>query len=202
MVLSIRTAKILRLHFARFFTITSTHTICENKQNRPKRMYEWSGDDIEDLEQYRKGGFYPTYIADEIQNGRYRIVHKLGFGSFSTVWLAQDQHENRLVSLKFLRADTARETAESQILLHLRASHSGHAFVLGLLDEFEVESPNGSHRCLVTEALGPSIGTVIYESSGNRLPRHISRAVAAQCVKGLAYLHSCGVVHGGTYLLS
>lgn len=59
---------------------------------------------------------------------------------------------------------------------------------------------NGYHRCIVTEALGPSVAAVKYEPEGNRLPRHISHIVATQCAKGLAYLHSCGIVHGGAYI--
>lgn len=36
-------------------------------------------------EQYCGGGYHPVYISDEIHSGRYRIVHKLGYGSYSTV---------------------------------------------------------------------------------------------------------------------
>lgn len=156
------------------------------------------GPDVESVEQYKPGGYCPVDVADEIHNSRYRVIYKLGFGSFSTVWLAEDRHDNRLVALKFLRADTARDTAECQILQHLRASHPGHPFVVDLLDQFTVESENGSHLCLVSEVLGPSIGSVMYESSDNSLPWGICRTVAAQCVRGLAHLHSCGVIHGGT----
>jgi hypothetical protein len=44
----------------------------------------------EDLEDYRKGGYHPVAIGDKFSNGRYVIVRKLGWGHFSTVWLARD----------------------------------------------------------------------------------------------------------------
>lgn len=41
--------------------------------------------DTEELEMYRKGGFHPVHLGDLYDEGRYRIVHKLGAGGFSTV---------------------------------------------------------------------------------------------------------------------
>ncbi|KAF8824536.1 hypothetical protein HHX47_DHR8000383 [Lentinula edodes] len=68
-------------------------------------------DEVEDAEDYRPGGFHPMYIGDEFANGRYGIIHKLGFGRSSTVWLARDrqctQGSGKLVTLKALRADAS-----------------------------------------------------------------------------------------------
>ena len=44
----------------------------------------------EDLEDYRPGGYHPVRIGDDFNDGRYTIVRKLGWGHFSTVWLARD----------------------------------------------------------------------------------------------------------------
>ncbi|SCO82500.1 uncharacterized protein FRV6_06713 [Fusarium oxysporum] len=55
----------------------------------------------EDINLYPKGFYYPTSISDIIV-GRYCIIHKLGHGVFSTVWVAQDMTEDRDVALKIL----------------------------------------------------------------------------------------------------
>ena len=47
-------------------------------------------EDEEDLEDYRPGGYHPVSIGDEFNNSRYVVVRKLGWGHFSTVWLARD----------------------------------------------------------------------------------------------------------------
>ena len=39
---------------------------------------------------YRPGGFHPIALGDTLKDGRYKIHHKLGYGGFSTVWLARD----------------------------------------------------------------------------------------------------------------
>ena len=46
--------------------------------------------DAEPLERYRKGGYHPTHLRDHFKDGRYRIIHKLGWGAYATVWLAKD----------------------------------------------------------------------------------------------------------------
>jgi hypothetical protein len=42
---------------------------------------------IENVNAYVPGGFHPIIIGDVLGNGRYKILHKLGSGGFSTVWL-------------------------------------------------------------------------------------------------------------------
>lgn len=39
---------------------------------------------------YDKGGYHPVTIGETFCDGRYLIVRKLGWGHFSTVWLAHD----------------------------------------------------------------------------------------------------------------
>jgi serine/threonine-protein kinase SRPK3 len=44
----------------------------------------------EEIQQYRPGGYHPVRLDDCLKDGQYQILQKLGFGSFSTVWLARD----------------------------------------------------------------------------------------------------------------
>lgn len=48
-----------------------------------------SDEEQEDATQYCRGGYHPVAIGD-IFDERYRIVRKLGWGHFSTVWLCKD----------------------------------------------------------------------------------------------------------------
>lgn len=48
-----------------------------------------SDEEQEDDTQYCRGGYHPVVIGD-VFDGRYRVVRKLGWGHFSTVWLCRE----------------------------------------------------------------------------------------------------------------
>jgi serine/threonine-protein kinase SRPK3 len=162
-------------------------------------VYYGHDDGAEELEEYCLGGFHPVHLGDEYAEGRYRIVHKLGVGSYSTVWLARDSQKDRYVAVKILLARFSNHSSEGEILRIFRGSRpddTGKRYVHQLDDEFHIDGPNGRHLCLVSEPARCEVETL---RDGKMLPLEVARAVAAQAILGLRYIHSCGVVHGGTY---
>lgn len=157
--------------------------------------------DLEDFEDYTTGGFHPVVIGDTFQDGRYEVVHKLGFGGYSTIWLAQDNRLQRYVSLKVLVASESSKSAEADIirLLHTGSdpSHLGEQFMPRLLDGFSLEGPNGTHICLVQEPAGCSLAASKEKSVNFMFPVETARSIAAQLIMGVSYLHSRGICHGG-----
>ena len=166
-------------------------------QSRP--VYNWQ-DDVEDLEDYRWGGYHPIRLGDELSNRRYQVIHKLGYGSYSTVWLVRDRVEKRYVSLKVTTARYSELSPEAKIRNCLRFGdlhHPGRPFVLSPLHEFYIDGPNGRHLCLVSEVAGPSILEVKEAAEHGMLPIEAAQNITAQLALGLSYVHSCGVIHGG-----
>ena len=53
----------------------------------------------EGIPDYKIGGYHPVHVG-EIMINRYVVVQKLGWGHFSTVWLARDLKFNTYVALK------------------------------------------------------------------------------------------------------
>ncbi|KZV92420.1 kinase-like protein [Exidia glandulosa HHB12029] len=90
---------------------------------------EWEmTEDEEDYEDYVKGGYHPVHIGDTFADGRYLVVRKLGWGHFSTVWLAEDTKTNRHVALKVVKsASRYTETALDEIKLLQRTISSSSA---------------------------------------------------------------------------
>ncbi|PWY88291.1 protein kinase [Aspergillus heteromorphus CBS 117.55] len=161
-------------------------------------VYQWQ-EYVEDLECYQPGGYHPTHIGDQHCNGRYEVVHKLGWGSYSTVWLARDHKESRYVALKIIVASSSENCSEGRILRGLaagKADHPGKSFVSSLLDEFFIDGPNGRHLCIVSEAAGCSLDRSKNGSSTWLFPADVARAISAQLLLGLEFIHSCGIVHG------
>jgi hypothetical protein len=81
--------------------------------------------DTEDLEMYRPGGFHPVHLGDYYAGKRYRIVHKLGAGGFSTVWLARDEIKNAWIALKITAADESTTVKAKSLLSRTAAKGCG-----------------------------------------------------------------------------
>ncbi|KAJ2842434.1 serine/threonine protein kinase, CMGC, partial [Coemansia erecta] len=107
--------------------------------------------DEEDIEDYRKGGYHPVKVGDSFKDGRYKVVRKLGWGHFSTVWLAYDHVKDIHVALKIVKsAAHYTEAALDEIELcsrtmTIREPHVGRDYVAKMLDSFEYSGPNGRH---------------------------------------------------------
>ncbi|KAH4233109.1 hypothetical protein HBH98_203070 [Parastagonospora nodorum] len=163
-------------------------------------------EDIEPFERYAPGGYYPVRIDEQFASSRYRIVHKLGYGASSTTWLALDKHSTNFVAMKFAVAELRRPFGNA-ILKILRGTNgrfhdadAGITIIPELLDEFQVEGPDihgirRKHHCLVTTLARMSISEA-RDASYNRLFQPlVARAIAAQLIQAIAFMHSRGVVH-------
>lgn len=74
-----------------------------------------------------------------------------------------------------------------------------------LLDDFQHEGPNGKHQCLVFEAMGATAASLVEELPENkpkmygkveRYPKRVAKKILLHALRGLAFLHRNGVVHG------
>jgi serine/threonine-protein kinase SRPK3 len=169
-------------------------------------------DVIEDIEEYQPGGYHPISVGDTFDHGRFRVLHKLGFGGSSTVWLARDQREegdrSRIVTLKAMRADVSSskvpsEIPELTISQKLRASLPPSESVdFQTVDHhFFLQGPNGSHLFLIFPLAGPSILAMSASpgrtAGSRRLRADLARKVAKQTAMIIHRMHCIGVVHGG-----
>lgn len=161
----------------------------------PWKYFPFELGECEDLENYEPGGFHPVHLGDVYDHDRYRIVHKLGFGGFSTVWLAEDVTGPEWVALKIVAArESPSYEARSVIASHLDIPAS-RLFAI-VKRKFWIDGPNGSHLCLVLPALGPNLSTL---SRGifSRLNPNFAKDVSLQAAQALVQLHSNGLCHGG-----
>ena len=59
----------------------------------PEREYQsgFFDESMEYPDDYGPGKLHPVYLGDCFKAERYKVIRKLGAGSFSTVWLARDR---------------------------------------------------------------------------------------------------------------
>ncbi|RDW93490.1 uncharacterized protein DSM5745_00812 [Aspergillus mulundensis] len=155
--------------------------------------YHWING-AEELERYEPGGYHPVMIGDKLHN-RYSIVDKLGYGGYSTVWLARDTETGHYVALKVGTADSDSVTREINTLRCLASP--GHEAIPTVLDDFELEGPNGRHRCYSTSVAACNLQDA---SFSELFPIDVARAISGRLVLAVAYLHENGFVHGDLHL--
>lgn len=156
----------------------------------------------EDLKDYVPGGYHTCYIGETYKNNKYTLVRKLGWGHFSTVWLARDNDKQCHVAMKIVRsAKHYTDTAVDEIKLLDRVTtsdlhHPGHEHVIQLLDTFTHRGPNGVHVCMVFEVLGENLLGLIRRYKHRGIPVVFVKQIAKQLLSALDFLHRmCGVIH-------
>ncbi|KAL6914795.1 hypothetical protein FSST1_012555 [Fusarium sambucinum] len=191
-----------RLVLANGYLINS---ICQQRLNLSRYHYSkmltfthTSGIDAEPVERYKPGGYHPITLYETLKDDRYKVLHELGYGGYSTTWAAMDQKTNSYVAVKVIVADPP-VTTELNVLEAVSAlpkTHPGSCHIIQLLDHFTVDGPNGSHECLVMEIAGPNVQDSLGAYRYNGLPATLAKVVAKQVLQGLDFLAVYGIAHG------
>ncbi|KAI3823281.1 hypothetical protein L1987_04715 [Smallanthus sonchifolius] len=160
---------------------------------------DYSSED-EGTEDYRRGGYHAVRIGDTFKHSRYVVQRKLGWGHFSTVWLAWDTHKSRYVALKVQKgAQHYTEAAMDEITILKQIAEGDpddKKCVVKLLDHFKHSGPNGQHVCMVFEYLGDNLLTLIKYSDYRGIPLHKVKEICYHILGGLDYLHQqLSIIH-------
>ncbi|KZV69430.1 kinase-like protein [Peniophora sp. CONT] len=159
--------------------------------------HESLGFPSENIDAYVPGGLHPVKLGSILHgtNTSYRVVNKLGSGSFATVWLVQYLDKTRWAAMKICRADSP-PVHEVEILRHLHAGLTA-VHLPALLDTFSFGGPNGTHTAVVTEVVATMEDALNrVRTSGSATLKDIVRTATA----AVAHLHASGVAHGDLHL--
>ena len=177
----------------------------------------------EGLEDYHEKGYHPVHIG-EILLDRYVLIQKLGWGHFSTAWLAFDKKFKNYVAIKIQKSDkNCIEAAydEVEILQELEKHNTEpkwvesikkywadqpekikngvtthHSQIVQLLNSFIFRGPNGNHFCMVFEIMGVTLLDLIKRYNYKGIPIPLVRIITKQILIGLDFLHRmCGIIH-------
>ncbi|KAF2225825.1 kinase-like domain-containing protein [Elsinoe ampelina] len=159
---------------------------------------------------FATGDYYPVHPGTLYDN-RYKVVAKLGFGTTSTVWLAQDLKRRldplhwlrpKYTVLKFLTASASSnatvvgEVASSNQLSTGNPSHLGKQYLRLPLRTFDLWWSGRKYPCLVQEPMRESLGSFRRHFPDRCVPRQLIRPVLEILLQGLDYMHRCcGLIH-------
>lgn len=143
----------------------------------------------------------PAKIGQTL-NDRYRILAKLGYGAYSTVWLTRDQRTDQYSSIKICVRDESKASPvanEVSLLRHMATCSTDHtgAELTRLADEiFHVDG----HSCIAMKPHACSLQQLQHMLVGSKVQRQFMSAVVVRlllCVNRLQL--ECGVAHTGMF---
>ncbi|PGG99066.1 CMGC/SRPK protein kinase [Helicocarpus griseus UAMH5409] len=155
---------------------------------------------------YHRKHYYPVKIG-QVFNNRYRIIAKLGYGAYSTVWLAWDERNQKYVSLKVsIQTDKSGASPVLNEVCMLRRlkqcaekDHPGLGFTRLADDIFEIDGVSGGggrHYCIASKPQGNSVRTLQETFPDAKLPKLLVKSLIHRLFFAVNWLHaSCGVVH-------
>ena len=177
----------------------------------------------EGLSDYKVNGYHPVHIG-EVLLERYIIMQKLGYGHFSTAWLALDTKYGNYVAIKIQKAkqqyiDAAYD--EVEILQELGKHNfdkewikslkeyykddkekladietAENSKVVQLLNSFIHHGQNGRHFCMVFEIVGVTLLEIMKRYNYKGIPLPYIRTICKQILIGLDFLHRmCHIIH-------
>ncbi|XP_068647526.1 uncharacterized protein [Aristolochia californica] len=154
----------------------------------------------EGTDDYRRGGYHAVRVGDSFKGEAYVVQSKLGWGHFSTVWLAWDTVHSRYVALKVQKsAQHYTEAAMDEITILKQIAEGDpedKKCVVKLLDHFKHSGPNGQHVCMVFEYLGDNLLTLIKYADYRGMPLLMVKEICHHILVGLDYLHrQLSIIH-------
>jgi eukaryotic-like serine/threonine-protein kinase len=134
----------------------------------------------------------PDTLIDQVFDGRYRVVRKLGTGGMANVYLAEDQELGRSVAIKML---DERHSQDEQFVERFRreaknAAGLSHPNIVSIYDRGQAE---GTYYIAMEYLEGRTLKELLITRGPTPLPVAID--YARQILAALGFAHRHGIVH-------
>ncbi|KAL4794621.1 kinase-like domain-containing protein [Aspergillus venezuelensis] len=124
------------------------------------------------------------------------VIHKLGFGETSTVWLCVSKEGGYFAVKVHAATISNRELQVTERLVEAAKADAAVAEYCSLpVDQFQINGPNGTHQAFVFPAAGPRVECIDLKTQN---PAVLLRGLVRQVVEAVAAVHRQGICHGYT----
>ncbi|XP_038699923.1 serine/threonine-protein kinase AFC3 isoform X1 [Tripterygium wilfordii] len=140
-----------------------------------------------------RDGHYVFALGENLTS-RYKILSKMGEGTFGRVLECWDRQTREHVAIKVVRSIRKyREAAmtEVDILQHLTKNDSGVSRCVQIRSWFDYRN----HICIVFEKLGPSLFDFLKRNKYSPFPVDLVREFGRQLLESVAYMHDLHLIH-------
>ncbi|EEF29380.1 afc, putative [Ricinus communis] len=140
-----------------------------------------------------KDGHYVFAIGENL-TPRYRILGKMGEGTFGQVLECLDNEKKEIVAIKIVRSiHKYREAAmiEIDVLQRLARHDIGGTRCVQIRNWFDYRN----HICIVFEKLGPSLYDFLRKNSYSSFPIDLVRELGRQLLESVAFMHDLRLIH-------
>ena len=128
-------------------------------------------------------------ISDYLPSKKYKILSKLGCGSFGNVYLAQNRFTKEKVAMKIIKKSNKDLLSDGEIKDEIDILKTlEHPDIVRIIESFNTKDS----YVLVTEYCE---GGELYDQVKNQLSETQIAVIFKQLLSGLAYLHSNNIVH-------
>ena len=168
-------------------------SLCSLKDKRNSSGYNSSGGGsfLSDDESYISisNKLFINDISEYLPSKKYKILSKLGSGSFGKVYLAQNKFTKEKVALKQIKKSNKDLLSDGEIKDEIEILKAlDHPDIVRIIESFNTKDS----YVLVTEYCE---GGELFDQVRNQLSETQIAVIFKQLLSGLAYLHSHNIVH-------
>ena len=150
------------------------------------------------------GGHYPAVIHQKLNDDKYQIIRKLGYGPRSSTWLVLRAHRPGYFVVKIftVAASERAKSVELPIIKKVDKISRSDSLDLPIFHgSFWLESSAGSHLCFIMNPLSTSVKDLQRDAKNQQLPVHVVQRIVWSVSRSLDGLHGAKIMHGRTFLI-
>lgn len=196
---------------------TESYTESENsnkssseKSENSSSYYDYSGDESTENQSesgsensdssnidYSKNG---DEFHGDVINNQYILLHKIGYGSFSSVWLAYDISDDRFYALKIQTPGDYEEGLQEvkifEMIQKLCKQNKNIDTLMTLKHNFVLERDDNKYVVMVMDLMAGSLYDVIKTDKYHEgLPEEAVKKVEKQLLDSIKVLHNFDIIH-------
>ncbi|KAI7730799.1 hypothetical protein M8C21_021398 [Ambrosia artemisiifolia] len=173
--------------------VAASPTEQQQQQEGKVRKIELSRHNSPPKREDDREGHYMYSLGDNL-TPRYKILSKMGEGTFGRVLECWDRQTREYVAIKVVRSIRKYRDAamiEVDVLEQLAKNSKGRSHCVQIRNWFDYRN----HICIVFEKLGPSLFDFLKRNKYSPFPVDLVREIGRQLLESVAYMHSLHLIH-------